>query len=500
MKDKIENELSSAVEKLIPEDMYDRIEKGLVRDKERTELMTKAKKRFSYKTLAVIAACLVLALGIGGTGYYNNMMEITSIVDIDVNPSVEISVNKHDRVVKVEAVNKDGEDLLDGMDLKNTDLKVAVNAIIGALVKQGYLGGENGQILVTVKNDDAAKAGEIRSLVVSDIDAALKANSTGASILNQTISSDSDAEKLAKEQGISLGKAVFVLNLAALGEGLDAAELAKLSLSELAQLVRDKKLDIGRIIDYDADDSLFENIADGIEDAEEANAKVVLTAADAKAAALAAAGVAEADAAFIKAELERDDGRAYYEIKFRAGNAVYEFEINAETGAVEDSEVDRDKTASTEPTVKLTAEEAKTAALLHAGVKAEDARFIKVELDYDDGRAVYEVEFVSADTEYEYEISAETGDLIAFGTETKRTAATPTEPQGELITAETAENIALAHAGRNRDEVKFTEKTELDRDGKVYTYEVSFRVDGVEYEYEIDAASGKILEYDSEKE
>ncbi|MBQ7011423.1 MAG: PepSY domain-containing protein [Clostridia bacterium] len=499
MNNKTEKDLSSAVEKLIPEDMYERIEKGIVREKERTELMTAIKKRTNYKALtALIAACFILVLGIGGAGYYRNTMMVASIVDIDVNPSVEISVNRNDRVIDVKAVNSDGVDLLDGMELKNTDLDVAVNAIIGAMVKKGYFNGDNSQILVTVQNNDSAKASEIRTLVVSDIDAALKANSAGAAILNQTVSADSDAQKLAKEQGISLGKAVFVLNLAALGEGLDPAELSKMSLSELTALVREKGLDVGKIIDYDADDSLFENIADGIEDANEALSPVVLTAADAKAAALAAAGVNAADASFIKAELERDDGRAYYEIKFRAGNTVYEFEINAETGAVEDREEDREKTAVKEHTAKLTAEEAKAKAIAHAGVNAADARIIHAELDNDDGIPVYEVEFIVGNTEYDYEIHAVTGEVLSFETETKRSAVTetPAEPTS-LITAEEAENIALAHAGVSRADASF-ERTELDKDDGRSVYEVGFRVGKTEYEYDIDAATGKILEFDKE--
>ncbi|MBQ1934111.1 MAG: PepSY domain-containing protein, partial [Clostridia bacterium] len=43
-------------------------------------------------------------------------------------------------------------------------------------------------------------------------------------------------------------------------------------------------------------------------------------------------------------------------------------------------------------------------------------------------------------------------------------------------------------------------KTELDKDDGKYVYEVSFKKDGVEYDYEIDAASGKIIEFDSEKD
>jgi len=371
------------------------------------------------------------------------------------------------------------KDLLDGMDLKNTDLDVALNAIIGAMVKNGYFNGEDGKILVTVQNNDAAKASEIRTLVVSDIDAALKANSAGASILNQTVSADSQAETFAKEQGISIGKAVFVLNLAALGGDLDPAALSKMSLTELAELVKEKKLDIGKIIDYDADDSLFENIAEGIEDAQLVGIKAELEVAEAKAAALIAAGISGDKASFIKAELERDDGRLYYDIKFRADNVVYEFEINAVTGVIEDREEDREKAVASSSSSAITVEQAKKAALDHAGADST-ARVIHAELDKEDGRLVYEVEFVFANAEYEYEIDAATGEIVSYDMEGVRLpAGSGADPEGSRITAEQAEDIALAHAGVARADAVLG-LTELDKDDGRTVYEVSFRVDRLE--------------------
>ena len=48
----------------------------------------------------------------------------------------------------------------------------------------------------------------------------------------------------------------------------------------------------------------------------------------------------------------------------------------------------------------------------HAGVSASDATFVEAEYDYDDGRMVYEVEFHVKGTEYDYEIDAQTGEVV----------------------------------------------------------------------------------------
>ncbi len=508
MEKKIENQLSSAVSKLIPEDMLDRIEQGIVRDHERTIHMTnqnhnksKVLSRFSG---ILVAACLLLTVGLVGGSYYRNHAMITSTVDIDVNPSIEISANRQDRVVKVEAVNRDAEAILDGMALKGTDLEVAVNAIIGAMVKRGYFTDENREILVTVYHEDAAKAQSIRSVVVSDIDAALKAGGSKAAILNQTVTSDNTAAAFAKAHGISLGKAVFVLNLAALDDSLNAKELAALSLRELTAVIQKQKLDVSGILDYDADDSLFENIEDEIEDGNEA-IKAVITPAEAKKKALAAAGVK--DAAFIKCEPDEDDGRLSYEIEFRAGGIEYEYVIDAVSGEILEENVDIDRRPETDTQRKLSAAEAKDKALAHAGVKANEARILKAALDYEDGVPVYEVEFVVGRVEYEYTVHAGTGEILSCEKDTdddvtdkpavKPTETKPSDTATPTLTAAEAEAIALNHAGIKRADARF-EPTELDRDDGRTVYEVSFRVGQIEYEYEIDAVSGTILSHEKE--
>ena len=510
---KIEEQLSSAVSRLIPEDMLDRIEQGIVQDQERTPLMTNQTNHKS-KILPrlsgiLVAACLLLAVGLVGGRYYQNNLAVASTVDIDVNPSIEISANRNDRVVKVEAVNGDAEAILDGMDLKGTDLNVAVNAVIGALVKQGYLTDDAREILVTVRHEDAAKAQILRSVVVSDIDAALKASGSEAAILNQTVTSDDSASAFAKEQGVSLGKAVFVLNLAALDDTLDPKALAAMSLKELTALIRERGLDVRHILDYDADDSLFENIADNIEDGNEA-AKAAVTPAEAKEKALAAAGVKAEDAAFIRCELDEEDCRLYYEIEFRAKGIEYEYEVNAKTGAVEKEDTDTDRRPAADSGKKITADEAKAAALAHAGVKASDARVLKVSLDYEDGVAVYEVDFIVGRIEYEYEIHAASGRVLSHEkdveddlpvhtppADTDSAAPNPNEPQPERLTAAEAENAALKHAGVKRADARF-ERTELDEEEGRTVYEVSFRVGNTEYEYEIDAYSGKVLSHEKD--
>ena len=71
--------------------------------------------------------------------------------------------------------------------------------------------------------------------------------------------------------------------------------------------------------------------------------------------------------------------------------------------------------ASAQPAeTRLTKEEARDIALKHAGLSAEAVRGLRVEFDYDDGRPEYDVEFHQGGYEYDYEIHAETGNILSW--------------------------------------------------------------------------------------
>ena len=60
----------------------------------------------------------------------------------------------------------------------------------------------------------------------------------------------------------------------------------------------------------------------------------------------------------------------------------------------------------------MSVDEAKAIALKHAGVSASSATFQKAELDRDDGRLEYELEFRSGGVEYEYKLDAVNGTIL----------------------------------------------------------------------------------------
>ncbi len=554
----IERKLDAAVSGMIPKDMFDRISENIVSaNPERIERVVKKEKKknfniFSRSFMGVAAAaCILLVVGIIGVPYYGNNFVPDSHVDIDVNPGVEIVTNKKNKVLNVQSTNKDGADVIDNMDLKNTELKVAVNALIGSMVQKGYIVNNNTGILVTVRNDNPEKANKVKEEILYDINYALYTNDVQANVMNQTFKNTADANKFARENNISIGKAVFVLNLAAKDSSLDAKELAKMKVTDIANLVAKKGIDIRDIVDYDDDDSIWENIADAIEDIDEDAGISMKDTADAgnkqigieaaKQIALADAKVALKDVTFIKAELDNEDGRAVYEIEFYSGNVEYDYDIDALSGEIisndfdienysipaqsaaapQQTEVPQQTAAAPVPTAPdantpsgdIGIERAKQIALSHAGLSQGSVSFVKAELDHEDGVKVYDIEFYSGNVEYDYEINAASGVIISVDRDIENysiptaapapTAAptpapteAPTQPAApSTISADRAKQIALSHAEVGG--ASFI-KVELDTDDGVAVYEIEFKVGNVEYEYDINAISGEIISSKSE--
>lgn len=144
-------------------------------------------------------------------------------------------------------------------------------------------------------------------------------------------------------------------------------------------------------------------------------------------------------------------------------------------------------------------EKAKSIALADAGLAASGVTFFQVRLDWEDGRAVYDVEFYSGAAEYDYEIDALDGSIRSTDREIEgyNHNTPPTANNGSFITAERAKELALAHAGVSADSASMR-KAEFDWDDGRAEYEVEFYSGNVKYEYTIDAVNGAVLNYEKD--
>ena len=143
-------------------------------------------------------------------------------------------------------------------------------------------------------------------------------------------------------------------------------------------------------------------------------------------------------------------------------------------------------------------QKAKEIALEHAGLKSSDVTFIRAVLEYDDRNWEYDVEFYDADTytEYDYEIDAHTGKILSFDHDAESYNPSQNgQNGGTLIGLDKAKSIAVQKTGLTLSEVTFT-KAKLDYDSDGDKYEIEFFHGDYEYEVDVAAYSGTVLDYD----
>ena len=167
---------------------------------------------------------------------------------------------------------------------------------------------------------------------------------------------------------------------------------------------------IGRMLDVDVSwDAATNTVV--VTDADTASAYI--GEAKAKEIALSHAGLSSSQVTFLQVKLDWEDGRQVYEVEFYSGSKEYDYEIDAASGAIlsYDFDIENYTIPSTSQSGNYISRE-KAQQLAQA--KAPNATLIKLEFEYDDGRAVYEGELRDGRMEYEFEIDASTGSFIKW--------------------------------------------------------------------------------------
>ena len=259
--------------------------------------------------------------------------------------------------------------------------------------------------------------------------------------------------------------------------------------------------------------------------------------------ALEHAGVAKEDAVSLSVQQEYEDGRDIFEVKFSTQDTEYSYDVAQKDGEIinynydstgtppagasegssasgteaqavqeeidkaqQDQSADESQAKAVEDAVDE--DTAVSIALEHAGVT--EASFHRVELDYEDGREVYEIEFFSGNTEYDYTVARDTGEILSYdqdiegwglgqgngqgngngrqngqGNSTSSTAAGP-------ITLEEAVQLVLDRVpGASSEDVRI----QLEEEDGRQVYEGEVICNRAEHEFEIDAATGDFIQW-----
>ena len=390
---------------------------------------------------------------------------------MDVNPSIEIVTNRLDRVVEINPLNKDADDLLREFNPKNKNLEDTVNDLVDLMILTGHIkGGADNFVMITV-DDDSMDSNLVRK-VNRAIAAMLENKQIEATVLNQAIARSEDGRKLT---GVELAAS----RLEGLDGDMDGETLANMTVRQLIHYSKDQNIPI---------ESLFRVAAGTIDNTLES--RVMISREEAERIALG-----KIDGEIIKFELDdlHDDDGPEYEIEILAKDGKYEIEIDAFTGVIK--EFERDDHDSKEDRTQaagsfISPEEARKLAL-----GLVDGEIIKLELD-DEDDPEYEIKVRKDGVIYEIELDARTGRVEEFerddDDDDKRAPAPKDKPASSTnsrISPDQAKSIALEMTGGGRI-------TEFEWDDD--EYEIEIIKDGMEYEIEIHAYTGRVLDFEVE--
>ena len=248
------------------------------------------------------------------------------------------------------------------------------------------------------------------------------------------------------------------------------------------------------------------------------------------------AGISPEQAVVTETEFKYSGGRFVYEIEFTAEGNKYEYTVDSKNGQIieeeieglyDGSQVTEKVTEKEEPAEKklIGVDKAKEIAIEASKENASSVKVNEARAEKEDGRDVYKIEFVTSEKEYEYEIDAYTGAILEQSSEplekdekpqksepapsgsdkkeTDKKDEKETKPSDtgkeDMITLDEAKEKALKKAGLSSKDVKFT-KVKIGTENGKKVYEIEFTVAGkAEYEAEIDAYTGEIVDFDIDR-
>lgn len=172
-----------------------------------------------------IACCAMLAVVLCGLGGYSLYQTPVSYISVDINPSVELSLNRFDRVIEATAYNDDGAQILQNLNLNNKPYMQAVELLLADEAVESYLSAD-ALLSFTVVSDkeEALLAG------IQQCQGYAQANAVCHSVNAQLVED-------AHHNGFSFGKYQAFLELSQYDSSITAEECRNLSMRQIRDLI-----------------------------------------------------------------------------------------------------------------------------------------------------------------------------------------------------------------------------------------------------------------------
>lgn len=369
----VEDSLASGFEKIKKIDVLD----SVLADCESGGAFIMAEKTKSkpiIKYLVGMAAALAIVvcagLAIGNRGLLADPLsadgDINARICLDVNPSVEIAVDKSETVIDVTADNEDGEKIINGQDFKGDALTETVETLVNRMVDENYITNLKNSVLVSIASQNGEFGKELEKKMSDSIYELLGNKNIEGAVLSQTITqADDELMALAKMYNISFGKALMIKDIIEVECHFTFEGLASLSVNELCQIRENVGSQNERISVNGLGSSYYITVENAVE--------------------AALNGASREDVTDVAVMLEERQGEVQYHVSFVTSDGkAQSCYVNPVSGKI----IAQDNSGIASEYKVVSAEDAKDLAIRYLcdldGVSAEDIEVADCIITYDD--------------------------------------------------------------------------------------------------------------------
>jgi hypothetical protein len=171
-------------------------------------------------------------------GVYIQQQVPVATVALDVNPSIELTINKQEKILEARALNEEAEEILSAIEYSKQPLQQVVRNLVGVMLQEGYLSQERNTVMVSVEGKRLEEAEGLGELVKEQVRQKLSDEKIEGDIITQAFIPNQDSKIKAEELGISIGKMHMIERIM---EQDEEATIEDLEGKPIRDLARDLK-------------------------------------------------------------------------------------------------------------------------------------------------------------------------------------------------------------------------------------------------------------------
>jgi hypothetical protein len=185
-----------------------------------------------------LAVAAVSSLGGGGAVYAQAKTTPVGYVSLDINPSIELGVNAFDQVISAEAYNEDGEKILEGTNLTNSNVNDAVGIVLFNAISDGYIKEDGSSAIeITASTDKKSVADKLEESLKEAADKTLDNNNRKAEVETENVALARRNE--ARQLGITPGKLNLIQKLQELDPTIKVEDYKSSSVKDIQKKTKE---------------------------------------------------------------------------------------------------------------------------------------------------------------------------------------------------------------------------------------------------------------------